>query len=82
MNSYSQLTNIIDELKSNGVTPKVTKLATKKPRKSELVMTAGYRTTGYRITGEKTRGGNGNNAGGKVGWYSNPYYRGLLLHLL
>ena len=67
MNSYTNLTNIIDELQSNGVTPKVTKLPTKKPRKNELVMTAGYRTTGYRITGEKTRGGNGNNAGGKVG---------------
>ena len=67
MNTFTHLNNIIDDLRTNGVTPKVTKLATQKPRKSQLVMTAGCRTTGYRITGEKTRGGNGNNAGGKVG---------------
>ena len=37
MNSYSQLTNIIDELKANGVTPKVTKLAPKKTPKGSLL---------------------------------------------
>ena len=36
MNDYTNLTNIIDELKANGITPKVTKLATKKPRKVDL----------------------------------------------
>lgn len=65
-NTFTNLNNIINSLPA-GVTPKVTKLPTKKARKSELVMTAGYRTTGYRVTGVKTRGGNGHNAGGKVG---------------
>ena len=50
-----------------GVTPKLTILKTRKPRKTELVLTSGYRTTGYRIGGVKIRGGNGHNAGGKVG---------------
>ena len=65
-NSISNLVNIIDGLPA-GVTAKVTKLPTRKPRKSELVLTAGYRTTGYRVAGVKLRGGNGHNAGGKVG---------------
>lgn len=46
---------------------KVTKLAPKKARKSQLVFTTGYRTTGVRVAGVKIRGGNGHNAGGKVG---------------
>lgn len=46
---------------------KFTKLAPKKARKSELVLTTGYRTTGVRAAGVKIRGGNGHNAGGKVG---------------
>ena len=50
-----------------GVTPKVTVLKRRNPRKNELVFTAGYRTTGYRVNGVKVRGGNGHNAGGKVG---------------
>ena len=37
MNSYTQLTNIIDDLKANGVTPKVTRLATKKAPKGSLL---------------------------------------------
>ena len=32
MNSYTQLVNIIEELESNGVTPKLTKLPTRKVR--------------------------------------------------
>jgi len=50
MNSYTQLSNIIDDLKANGVTPKVTKLKTRKPRKGELVMsmTKGSRTNTNR----------------------------------
>ena len=36
MNTYTNLTNIIEELKANGVTPKVTKLNGKKPRKADL----------------------------------------------
>lgn len=34
MNSSQQLVNIIDELRANGVEPKVTVLKTQKPRKS------------------------------------------------
>ena len=46
---------------------KVTRLATRKPRRGEQVFTAGYRSTGVRASGVKIRGGNGHNAGGKVG---------------
>jgi len=46
---------------------KFTKLATVKPRTSQLAFTTGYRTTGVRAAGVKIRGGNGHNAGGKVG---------------
>ena len=65
-NTYTNLTNIIDSLPA-GVTPTITKLPTRKPRKADLKLTAGYRTTGYRVAGVKLRGGNGHNAGGKVG---------------
>jgi len=66
-NTFQNLSNIIDELRANGVEPKVTKLPTKKARKQDLVFTSGYRTTGVRVAGVKLRGGNGHNAGGKVG---------------
>jgi len=46
---------------------KFTKLATRKPRQHQLAFTTGYRTTGVRAAGVKIRGGNGSNAGGKVG---------------
>jgi hypothetical protein len=46
---------------------KVTKLPTRKPRRNDLVFTSGYRSTGVRASGVKIRGGNGHNAGGKVG---------------
>ena len=46
---------------------KFTKLATRKPRQHQLAFTTGYRTTGVRAAGVKIRGGNGHNAGGKVG---------------
>ena len=46
---------------------KFTKLPAQKARKNQLVLTAGYRTTGVRVAGVKIRGGNGHNAGGKVG---------------
>mgnify|MGYP001005270850 CR=1 FL=1 len=46
---------------------KVTRLPMRKARKNELVFTSGYRTTGVRAAGVKIRGGNGHNAGGKVG---------------
>jgi hypothetical protein len=46
---------------------KVTRLATRKPRRGEQVFTTGYRSTGVRAAGVKIRGGNGHNAGGKVG---------------
>ena len=62
----NNLQNCINSL-NPGVTPKVTVLKTRAPRKSELVFTAGYRTTGLRVNGVKVRGGNGHNAGGKVG---------------
>ncbi len=66
MNTYQNLLQIVDSLPA-GVTPKVTKLPTRKPRRGDLVFTSGHRSTGYRANGEKTRGGNGNNAGNKVG---------------
>ena len=37
MTGYTQLINIIDELKETGVTPKVTKLPTKKAPKRSLL---------------------------------------------
>lgn len=37
MNSYTNLVNIIDNLKETGVTPKVTKLLTKKAPKRSLL---------------------------------------------
>ena len=46
---------------------KFTKLAPAKPKRSQLVFTSGHRSTGVRAAGVKTRGGNGHNAGGKVG---------------
>jgi hypothetical protein len=46
---------------------KVTRLAPAKPRKTQLVFTSGHRSTGVRAAGVKLRGGNGHNAGGKVG---------------
>ena len=67
MNSYQNLLHCIDTVKAEGKTPKVIKLPTKMPRQKDLVLTAGYRTTGYRVGGVKLRGGNGHNAGGKVG---------------
>jgi hypothetical protein len=41
---------------------KVTRLAPAKPRRSQLVYTAGTRSTGYRAAGVKVRGGSGCNA--------------------
>ena len=35
MNSSQQLVNLIDGLRAQGIEPKVTRLATKKPRKSD-----------------------------------------------
>ena len=35
MNSVTQLNNIIEELRANGVEPKVTVLKTRKPRKGQ-----------------------------------------------
>ena len=50
-NTFQNLNNIIDELRANGVEPKVTKLPTKKARKADLVFTSGHRTTGVRVAG-------------------------------
>ncbi len=66
-NTFQNLNNIIDELRASGVEPKITKLKTRKARKADLVFTSGHRTTGVRAAGVKLRGGNGHNAGGKVG---------------
>ena len=46
---------------------KLVQLPPAKAKRSQLVLTAGYRTTGVRAAGVKIRGGNGHNAGGKVG---------------
>lgn len=50
MNSIASLTVLIDELQAAGKTVKVTKLPTRRPRKSELVMsmTKGVRTNTNR----------------------------------
>jgi len=66
-NTFTNLNTIIDELRAAGVEPKITKLKTRKARKADLVFTSGHRTTGVRAAGVKIRGGNGHNAGGKVG---------------
>ena len=59
MNSYTQLTNIIDDLKSNGVTPKVTRLKTRNPRKGEATMSrVGGAKTAYRPSIKMSNGGN------------------------
>ena len=50
MNSIASLNVLIDELQASGKTVKVTKLPTRRPRKSELVMsmTKGVRTNTNR----------------------------------
>ena len=50
MNSYTQLTAIIEDLQANGKTVTITKLPTRKARKGELIMsqTKGSRTNTNR----------------------------------
>ena len=68
MNSSLQnLTDIAADLNAAGKTVSIKRLPTQKARKADLVLTTGYRTTGVRVAGVKLRGGNGHNAGGKVG---------------
>ena len=50
MNNITNLEKITNDLIANGVTPKITKLPTRKPRKGELIMsmTKGSRTNTNR----------------------------------
>ena len=71
MNNYTQLTNIIDELKANGVTPKVTRLKARKPRKGEATMSrVGGAKTAYRPSIKMGNGGNRH----MKGWHIDPFH--------
>jgi len=67
MNTYAQLDSIIEDLQSSGLTVKITRLPMSKPKRRDLMLTSGHRTTGYRVAGVKIRGGDGHNCGNKVG---------------
>ena len=58
-NSTQSLLNTIDELKASGVTPKVTVLKTRGPRKGEATMSrVGGGKTAYRPSIKMGNGGN------------------------
>ena len=66
MNSVTNLTNIIDELRANGVEPKVTILKTRKPRKDSGWFKGNGPTPNVGLHGVNTKAGynpHGNGAG-------------------
>ena len=68
MNSYTNLINIIDDLKANGVTPKVTKLPTRKVKKTAWIKGNGP-TPNVGLHNINTKAGynSNNNKVGKLG---------------
>ena len=68
MNSYTNLINIIDDLKANNVTPKVTKLPTRKVKQSSWIKGNGPTpNVGLHNINNKAGYNSNNNKVGKLG---------------
>ena len=69
MNSSQQLVNIIDDLRSNGIEPKVIKLKTRKPRKGQAWIKGNGPTPNVGLHNINTKAGYNthSNKCGKVG---------------